>query len=397
MNVVDIRTLALAASISAGVFLLVPLMLMVVLDAEEDRSLRYWAAGGGVLGLASLSLALWGLDGNRVAITTSNTLAVLGLGWVYLASRRLLGLEHGKRYVYPVVAITLISGMLLTVAVPDSLPRVVLTSVALAAYPAMSAWLFVVHRRQLPSLVAYTTAAIFTAMAGVYVARTIGFARVVLFDDVTAAPQAVSSLPFFIELVFNTWWAAMLAIIVSARIQARLRAERDRAAEINRELLVLSTTDPLTALANRNRVDEVLGLQSRRASARGVPLSVIMADVDHFKRVNDEFGHPVGDEVLVWLAEILQASVRETDVVGRWGGEEFIIVLPETDVASAERTAERIRRTVSAADFGIDRQLTASLGVAGHGDRDDPARLVARADEALYAAKSEGRNRVRVG
>lgn len=396
MSLVDLRTLALAASISAGVFLLVPLMLLVVLDAEDYRSLRYWAAGGAALGLASLSLALWGLDSNRLAIAASNTLAVLGLGWVYLASRRLLGLEHGRRYVYPVVAMTLIAGIWPTLFVPDSLPRIALTSSALAVYPAMSAWLFLTHRRQLPSLVAYTTAAIFAAIAIVYVVRTVSFARVALFDDVTYAPAAVSSLPFFLELVLNTWLAAMLAIIVSARIQARLRRERDRVAEINRELLVLSTTDPLTALANRNRVDEVLGVQSRRSSARGVPLSVIMVDVDHFKNVNDDFGHPAGDEVLIRLADILRTSVRETDTVGRWGGEEFIIILPETDVASAERTAERIRRTVSAADFGIDRPLTASLGVAGHGDRDDPARLVARADQALYAAKNTGRNRVLV-
>jgi PleD family two-component response regulator len=244
----------------------------------------------------------------------------------------------------------------------------VATSLLLAAFPAASAWLFLRRATDLPPVVPGVTAAMFAAIAAIYIARTIGFTRVLLIDGVDYAPKAVSTLPYLLEVVFNTWLAAMLAIVVSARIQARLRLERDRVADINRELTVLSTTDPLTGLANRNQVDHVLGVQSRRAASRGVPVSVILLDIDHFKRVNDDFGHPVGDE--------------------------FIVVLPEAPKAEGLTIAERIRQTIATSDFGLDRGVTASLGVAGHGPGDDAARLVAAADEALYEAKRTGRDRV---
>lgn len=395
MDLIDVRTLALAASISAGAFLLVPLMLMTVVDSEDDKSLRYWAAGGGALGLTSLTLALWGLQGNQLAITVGNTFAVLGMGWIYLASRYLLGLERGRRYVYAFTAATLTVGVILTYVVQETPLRVIILSFALATYPAMSAWLFVTRRRRLPAPLGLVTAGIFAAMSCVYIARTLSFASIALIDQITDAPVVVGALPFLIELVFNTWLAAMLAIVVSARIQARLRVERDLVAQANRELTILSTTDPLTGLANRNLVDNVLGVQSRRAASREVPLVVILLDIDHFKRVNDDLGHPIGDEVLVQLGHILTSQVRETDTVGRWGGEEFILVLPDTGTTEGLTIAERIRVAVASADFGIGRRVTASLGVSWYRPGDDAPALIKRADEALYEAKEAGRNRVR--
>lgn len=162
----------------------------------------------------------------------------------------------------------------------------------------------------------------------------------------------------------------------------------------NLELEHLSVTDKLTQLNNRARLDAVLQEELDRAHRYGHPFSVILLDLDRFKEVNDRFGHSVGDDALVGVAEALRSSIRATDVVGRWGGEEFIVVLPETGLESARQVAEKIRETLAQRRFPAIGRMTASLGVAAHELEDGPMELLARADEALYRAKELGRNRV---
>ncbi len=162
----------------------------------------------------------------------------------------------------------------------------------------------------------------------------------------------------------------------------------------NQALAVLSLTDRLTGLCNRRRLDQVLSGEWRRAQRYGTPFSVIMIDLDNFKDVNDTFGHAVGDSVLVHVADILLASVRDTDVVGRFGGEEFLLVCPETSVEDARALAETLRRELQDTDFPLVGRLTASFGLADYEADPGPAALVARADKALYRAKQSGRNQV---
>jgi diguanylate cyclase (GGDEF)-like protein len=119
-----------------------------------------------------------------------------------------------------------------------------------------------------------------------------------------------------------------------------------------------------------------------------------MIDIDHFKRINDERGHAEGDRVLEWIAEILRNRVRETDLAGRWGGEEFVVLLPSTPATKAHRLAEELRRAVAEApDSGL-MPVTISIGYAGYLQGEGNARFMQRLDRALYAAKREGRNRV---
>jgi diguanylate cyclase (GGDEF)-like protein len=164
---------------------------------------------------------------------------------------------------------------------------------------------------------------------------------------------------------------------------------KDRIEELLRE-------DSLTGLANRRRLDEVLELEAAHARRYGTPLSAIMLDLDHFKQVNDEFGHPAGDAVLKAAAAVFAEGVRATDLAGRWGGEEFLIVLPHVRKSDAAVLAERLRGGLERAELpAIGRPMTASFGVAEwrHGG-DSEAELVARADAAMYVAKRRGRNRV---
>ncbi len=156
----------------------------------------------------------------------------------------------------------------------------------------------------------------------------------------------------------------------------------------------LSVTDPLTGLANRNRISGALIAQRDLADRYHEPFSVVLMDLDHFKSVNDTYGHQKGDEVLQGFAAILEKNRRKSDLMGRWGGEEFIAILPKNDAAAASFQAERIRQQVEKSDFGLGRAVTASFGVATAKADESTDQLLQRADEALYRAKGAGRNRV---
>lgn len=177
-------------------------------------------------------------------------------------------------------------------------------------------------------------------------------------------------------------------------LEARVE-ERTKALELaNRELHHLSRHDPLTSLPNRRAFNEHVHEEFQRMKRSGKGYAVVMVDIDHFKRVNDTWGHEVGDSVLRHVAEVLRASARVTDFVARLGGEEFIVILPET-VEQATGVAEKMRAAIAASDIPVVGKVTASLGVAiaVPADADDNVAVVA-ADEALYRAKGEGRNRV---
>ncbi len=153
----------------------------------------------------------------------------------------------------------------------------------------------------------------------------------------------------------------------------------------------LASTDMLTGLANRRAAEDFLKKQAYAAGRYGRKVSVIMADVDFFKQINDRHGHARGDMVLAELARILQNSVRETDLVARWGGEEFLVIAPEIGVQEAKELAERCRRGIAANPVaGIS--LTMSFGVSEFREQDSADTVLSRIDNLLYKAKSSGRN-----
>jgi diguanylate cyclase (GGDEF)-like protein len=162
-------------------------------------------------------------------------------------------------------------------------------------------------------------------------------------------------------------------------------------------LAVLSQTDELTLLYNRRYLDGVLPREMDRSRRYGHALSVLMIDLDHFKRVNDDHGHDVGDEVLGAFGDRLRALSRYADVAARWGGEEFLVMLPETAAGRAREVAERLRRGIGGQPYHTRAgaiTVTLSVGVATLRPGDDRSSLVRRADDALYAAKRGGRDRV---
>jgi diguanylate cyclase (GGDEF)-like protein len=176
----------------------------------------------------------------------------------------------------------------------------------------------------------------------------------------------------------------------NAHLRRQLNVQKRK---VNR-LQALSLTDELTGLPNRREFNETLARMVAARQRYNHIFSVAMIDIDLFKRINDTLGHQVGDRVLKQLAEILRKAVRKNDLVARWGGEEFSLILDATDLKNARIPLERIRRMVEEADFGIDRKVTISIGFASPSDSQTAEQLMAAADRALYKAKGSGRNRV---
>lgn len=184
------------------------------------------------------------------------------------------------------------------------------------------------------------------------------------------------------------------ALVRLAEANRLLAEEMRKVGVLNERLSELAHTDALTGLYNRRAYDQELAREWRRVQRNGAALSVLLIDADHFKSINDQHGHAVGDRVLQALAALIQRSAREIDVAARIGGEEFAVLLSDTGATSALNVAERIRSQIAQSDTMPVTGVTVSIGVATLAAEESAASLQHRADQALYMAKSQGRNRV---
>lgn len=163
---------------------------------------------------------------------------------------------------------------------------------------------------------------------------------------------------------------------------------------INKLLETQATTDALTGIFNRVKFDQALITEISKAERYNSPLSIVIFDIDHFKKVNDTYGHSTGDNVLIRLTRLVGVNIRKTDIFARWGGEEFVIQVPGVPLAQAVIFADKLRRKVEEFNFTEPRNLTLSFGVAAFQHGDNSTTLINRADKALYRAKESGRNQV---
>ncbi len=163
--------------------------------------------------------------------------------------------------------------------------------------------------------------------------------------------------------------------------------------DLIREFKFLAEVDSLTGVYNRRKIEEVLSKEAERSKRYGNSVSLMLIDIDDFKEVNDTYGHQIGDEVLKRVARTIRQNLRRTDSVGRYGGEEFLVILPETDVQRAIKAGERIRKAVEREQFRFG-SVTVSVGVTVLKNTDDFGTLFNRLDRAMYLAKERGKNRV---
>jgi len=186
-----------------------------------------------------------------------------------------------------------------------------------------------------------------------------------------------------------------------ARVRTQIRRKRytERLRDNVQMSIEMAIIDPLTGLHNRRYMESHVGALVEQALSRGKPLTVLVLDIDYFKSVNDTYGHDAGDDVLREFAVRIRKSIRGIDLACRHGGEEFVVVMPETDLAVATMVAERLRRRIASEPFQIEGgartiEVTISIGIAALSTADSAASVLKRADQALYRAKRDGRNRV---
>jgi len=187
-----------------------------------------------------------------------------------------------------------------------------------------------------------------------------------------------------ISIVGQSFESARMAIL---KLISELKAS-------NKQLEKIAIIDNLTGLFNRHKLDEILENEKNRFLRYGNQFCIILLDIDHFKQVNDTYGHQIGDEILTAFAKILVKNTRQSDVVARWGGEEFLIVCPESNIEETFQLAEKLRITIQQFKFPVARTQTASFGITDFKKADRVSDLVSRADQALYKAKEDGRNKV---
>ena len=201
----------------------------------------------------------------------------------------------------------------------------------------------------------------------------------------------------FDEIELN---ARIYSCLRTKALQDELRLKNRQLEELLERVEVLAITDPLTELFNRRRFEAVLEKEFKKTRRYNSPLSCLMIDIDHFKKINDEYGHHVGDAVLQEIAQIIKNNFREIDIIARWGGEEFIVLLPHTGKEAALQSATRVLKTISNHKFSSipGKKITVSIGIASAPlpSIDSGENLINACDLAMYEAKKNGRNRIEI-
>jgi len=212
----------------------------------------------------------------------------------------------------------------------------------------------------------------------------------------TASARQVDGISFIVIHAARDDYTERARILRQARLELLKRLKADTDLDKYKEKVLF---DALTKIYCRGAFTDILNEQLANQNtfmrrAQSSELAMLMLDIDHFKTINDDFGHLAGDSVLIQLGEILRTSLRTNDTPIRYGGEEFIVIAPNTSLKQSKTLAEKLRQTVASHDFGLGRQITVSIGCAVNHPDDHPDQFIHRADQALYEAKNTGRNKV---
>lgn len=353
--------------------------------SPQVPGVKEWALGRGLVSVALVILLVWSRTGGAISIIVGNTILFVGFHTVWLGSRRFLGAPE----VHPAPYYGGIAGFVGVVAyftlVENSLlARSIASSAFNVVYAGVYVWLFARHNRR-----RYLTARMFAIVIGLH---GVAHAALAIANPVLLTTENLMEPSVAFQIYFFEGFALS---ILSACLYIAMTAEY-----LNHDLRQQANFDPLTRTANRRAFLPVARQAIERRRQEFTPISLLMLDMDHFKRINDTYGHLAGDEVLRQVSSVLHQNVRARDMVCRYGGEEFLVLCPDTHSAEAAKIAERIRTAVEELEISYANQSlrqTVSIGFAtfpsnsAHNDLD---LLIATADSGLYAAKSAGRNRV---
>ena len=378
MNVIDTRTAIVLLSAMSALMALVLYALKRSYPASIG-GLGSWAQALAVIVAGGILAASRGQLPEVFTTMVPNFLLGWGVYGLYAGSQRFHGVAPDTLRWLGIVGAVVLATAWFTWGDPDYAARLRLMVALMAVVFSLHAAFII--RRGLGSFSRGLVATVLVCIAAVQVAR---LASTFVWPPGNTILDASALHAFFIA----TFSVSVLLFSVGAVLMAgdRLRAELEQ----------LATRDSLTNTLTRRYMDEAFAAELERSRRSGQPLAFLMMDLDHFKAVNDTHGHQVGDRVLVEFAAKVQRQLRKSDLLGRFGGEEFALVLPNTSREAALQVAERIRAACvpQAGEVGC----TVSIGLTlGHPENDTLDKLLARADAALYQAKNTGRNRVAVG
>lgn len=381
----DIRTMAFVSSVSG--FLMAATMLGIHCAGMRARAMLDWFMAGLAFGFGYLvgniaQFAAWPFA-DEFGISLANSLITVGHGFVLIGVQRYLGLRARTGILLALVAVLFIAGIAFEPLRESINARIILFStlhLALTVLAGILLW-----RSHRPGMRAFhrMAALVLLGFSGVLAFRFGNALGVPVFQDLVAL-DAMQGMAFLVAMIFGFLLTMALAVMMFREKQV--------------ELTDLAEKDPLTGMNNRLSLDGIAGKYMERAERHGLELSVMLFDLDHFKRVNDEFGHQVGDRVLTELAMRINQIMRGNDVAFRFGGEEFLALLPGAGLEQAEQVAERLRRAIADEPIVVDGHhlnLTASFGVVQYmPGKETWDGCVRRVDEALYRAKRGGRDRI---
>ncbi|MCA1990187.1 MAG: GGDEF domain-containing protein [Desulfarculus sp.] len=398
----DNRTFMVAGCSVALVFLLA--MLVITLTTRRYRGLGWWTTGNGFFTVGFLTLTLPLTPPWHWSLLVANVCSVAGVIVWNFGVRRFL--DQGLPLWAAAASLALTVGVIhyFSAWSYNITIRIVFVSLTYSAWVLDLAGALGRARNGANSLSRRIFFATALVIAGFFVFR----AAATIFQPPVQnlfQPNWLVSLSMAMLMLavvaFNICFLALMAVRHEGDLQTKileLNQEIELRHALEERLAREATLDPLTGLANRRKLEELAAKSLAVARRHGRPLALLMMDIDHFKQINDQRGHQAGDAALTALAEICQRQLREEDTLARFGGDEFVALLPHTDLDQALETAERLRSEVESfgrPEGGPLPGLTISLGVSVFQPGDSNfAALLARADAALYQAKAQGRNRV---
>ena len=380
--------LVFSAEMSGTLFVI---MLVFLRAHHRHPGFPQWTAGTGLVCSAFLFLGLRGLIPEAVSVPAVNASLLVAAPMFLDGTRRFLGQARLRLGWYALASIPF-GGCLYYLLVNDNIAARTAILMVAAAIPFAASVALVGKERAAARSPLFTALAVeFALLTAAMLVRAGGVLR---RPGVALLIDSPSQLAFFgASVVLHLGVTVTFILLTTERVAGEL-------AEANRLLAKASRTDALTGLANRRAFLEVAEAEVRRMARTRRPFSLILADIDGFKRINDELGHAAGDGVLCEVAARVRAAVRKLDATARWGGEEFVFLLPETTMDGAVRAAESVRSAISATSFAVEDSsfaITMSFGVAEHVDGRTIDATMAVADRALYRAKNAGRDRVVAG
>ncbi len=349
----------------------------------------WWVMSNFTIAVGFLLLALRGFAPDFLSIIVGNSLAAGSMILTFEGNRRFLGLKNAKFFSIGLIIFHALGLAYFTYAENQITNRIAVSSLFLALICGRSAYTFLTQNETTPT---------YRFAGATYICFTlVMFLRLVLTYRYTKAtdlfaPDWVQSLVFLTFLLFAIIWMFSYLILNNERLQIELSSAHS-------DLEKLAATDFLTGIANSRRFYEIGEIEIQRAGRFRHTLTLVMFDLDFFKRVNDTYGHAAGDKVLIEIVNVCRRALRSVDVFGRLGGEEFAVLLPHTDLEGGRTVAEILRTTIEnieikAASAEIIK-ITASFGVAELKNTDTRIQnILDRADAVLYQAKNTGRNRI---